>query len=52
MTRENNQTDAAINRFLERLDRALETIEPAQQGLDTLEAAEPTPAEGNEDDEE
>ena len=51
MTTESNQTDATINIFLERLDRALETIEPAQQALDTLsavEAEESTPtAEGN-----
>lgn len=48
------QTNAAIDRFLERLDRALETIEPAQQALNTLEAleSESTPTEeGNPDEE-
>lgn len=47
-------TDAAIDRFLERLDAALETIEPGQQALDTVEAVESqsTPTtEGNQDEE-
>jgi hypothetical protein len=52
MSTENNQTDAAISRFLERLDRALGTIKPAQQALDTLEAAESTPTTEGKIDEE